>query len=68
MSDTAAQADDRLDVQVHGTAIVHAGADLGAGGEVGPYSVIGPGVTPDVGWEGEGCAVSQASAFSCVRR
>jgi UDP-N-acetylglucosamine acyltransferase len=36
---------ERLDVQVHPTAIVHALAELGSAVEVGPYSVIGPGVT-----------------------
>jgi UDP-N-acetylglucosamine acyltransferase len=45
LSDIAAQAEDRLETQVHATAIVHSDAELGAGVEVGPYSVIGPGVT-----------------------
>lgn len=44
-TDTTARAEDRFEVQVHATAIVHPEAELGAGVEVGPYSVIGPGVT-----------------------
>jgi UDP-N-acetylglucosamine acyltransferase len=34
-----------MQTEVHGTAIVHEGAQLGAGVVIGPYSVIGPNVS-----------------------
>ncbi len=39
--------------EIHATALVDPGADLGAGVRVGPFAIVGPGVTV-----GEGCVIA----------
>ncbi len=44
MSDTAVEAGESLETQIHPTAIVDPNAELGQGVVIGPWSIIGPGV------------------------